>query len=135
MALSNRVRSVWTLSLRCSLPYLAVPAVLDERSACSIVPGRALCVPGRTKPLRGRPDCDIGLANIIRVHYHHLVTRLMTVTDLLQVVPTRLIQAVRNKLLRACCHQLVNNLLRADDIRLAGTTCCESVGLINLVTR
>ena len=43
---------------------------------------------------------------------YHLVTRLMTVTDLLQVVPTRLIPAVRNKLLRACCHQLVNNLLR-----------------------
>jgi hypothetical protein len=52
---------------------------------------------------------------------YHLVTRLMTVTDLLQVVPTRLIQAVRNKLLRACSHQLVtcrryqtcwNNLLR-----------------------
>ena len=35
---------------------------------------------------------------------YHLVTRLMTVTDLLQVVPTRLIQAVRNKLLRACSH-------------------------------
>jgi hypothetical protein len=67
---------------------------------------------------------------------YHLVTRLMTVTDLLQVVPTRLIQAVRNKLLRACCHQLANNLLRADgDIRFVGTTCCESVGLINLVTR
>ena len=48
---------------------------------------------------------------------YHLVTRLMTVTDLLQVVPTRLIQAVRNKLLRACCHQLVNNFLHADDIR------------------
>jgi hypothetical protein len=47
---------------------------------------------------------------------YHLVTRLMTVTDLLQVVPTRLIQAVRNKLPRACCHQLVNKLLRADDI-------------------
>ena len=49
---------------------------------------------------------------------YHLVTRLMTITDLLQVVQTRLIQAVRNKLLRACCHQLVNeqtcwnNLLR-----------------------
>ena len=44
----------------------------------------------------------------------HLVTR--TVTDLLQVVPTRLIQAVRNRLLRVCCHQLVNrNVLRADD--------------------
>ena len=52
---------------------------------------------------------------------YHLVTRLMTVTNLLQVVPTRLIQAVRNKLPRACCHQLVtcrqyqtcwNNLLR-----------------------
>jgi hypothetical protein len=41
---------------------------------------------------------------------------LMTVTDLLQVVPTSLIQAVRDKLLRACCHQLVNTLLRADDI-------------------
>jgi hypothetical protein len=66
---------------------------------------------------------------------YHLVTRLMTVTDLLQVVPTRLIKAVCNKLLRACCHQLVNNLLRADDIRLVETTCCESVGLINLVTR
>jgi hypothetical protein len=25
-------------------------------------------------------------------------------------------------------------LLRADDIRLVGTTCCESVGLIKLVT-
>ena len=46
-------------------PYLAVPAVLDERSACSIVPGRALCVPGRTNPLRGRPDCDIGLGKYI----------------------------------------------------------------------
>jgi hypothetical protein len=64
---------------------------------------------------------------------YHLVTRLMTVTDLQQVVPTRLIQAVRNKLLRACCHQLVNNLLRADDIRLLGTTCCESVGPAPLV--
>jgi hypothetical protein len=66
---------------------------------------------------------------------YHLFTRLMTVTDLLQVVPTRLTQAVRNKLLRACCHQLVNNLLRADDIKLVRTTSCESVGLINLVTR
>jgi hypothetical protein len=66
---------------------------------------------------------------------YHLVIGLMTVTDLLQVIPTRPIQAVCNKLLRACCHQLVNNLLRADDIRLVGTTCCESVGLINLVTR
>ena len=37
------------------------------------------------------------------------------VTDFLQVVPKRLIQSVRNKLLRACCHQLVNNLLRADE--------------------
>ena len=52
---------------------------------------------------------------------YHLVTRLMTVTDFLQVVPTRLVQAVRNKLLRACCHQLLtcrqyqicwNNLLQ-----------------------
>jgi predicted PolB exonuclease-like 3'-5' exonuclease len=50
--------------------------------------------------------------------------------NLLQVVPTRLIQAVRNKLLRTYCRQLiVNNVLRADDIRLVGTTCRESVGL------
>jgi hypothetical protein len=62
---------------------------------------------------------------------YHLVTRLMTVTDLLQVVAIRLTQAVRNKLLRACCHQLVDNLLRGDDIRLVETTCCESVDLIN----
>ena len=41
---------------------------------------------------------------------YHLVTRLMTVTDLLQVVPIRLIQAVRHKLLQACCHKLVNSL-------------------------
>ena len=43
-------------------------------------------------------------------------------TDLLQVVPTRLVQAVRNKLLRASCHHFVNNLLRADDIRLVETS-------------
>jgi hypothetical protein len=35
---------------------------------------------------------------------YHIVTRLMTITDLLQVIPTRLIQAVRNKLLPACSH-------------------------------
>jgi hypothetical protein len=35
----------------------------------------------------------------------------------------------------ACCRQRVNNLLRADDIRLVGTTCCESLGLINLGTK
>ena len=56
----------------------------------------------------------------------------MTVTDLLLVVPTRPLQAVRNKLLRA--ELVVINLLRADDIRLVGTTCCEFVGLIDLVT-
>jgi hypothetical protein len=52
---------------------------------------------------------------------YYLFTRFMTVTNLLQVVPTRLIQAVRNRLLRACCHQLVGNLFRADDFRLVGT--------------
>ena len=29
--------------------------------ACSIVPGLPDWVPGLTKPLTGRPDCDIGL--------------------------------------------------------------------------
>jgi hypothetical protein len=42
-------------------------------------------------------------------------------------------RAVRDTLLRACCRQLVDNLLRGDDIRLVGTTCRESVGLINVV--
>ena len=63
---------------------------------------------------------------------YHILTRLMTVRDLLQVVPTRLIQAVRNKLLRArvCCYQLVHNLLRADDIRLVGTDLLTSPTLL-----
>ena len=65
---------------------------------------------------------------------YHLVTRLMTVTDLLQVVPTRLIQAVRNKLLRACCHQLLtrreyqtcwDNLLRV---------CCPHQSRYKMIT-
>jgi hypothetical protein len=47
---------------------------------------------------------------------YSLVTRLMTVADLLQVVPTRLIQAVRNKLLRACCHQFVTRLLASSTL-------------------
>ena len=49
----------------------------------------------------------------------------MTGTGLLQVVPTRL----------SCYELVVNNLSRADDIRLVGTTSYQSVGLINLVTR
>ncbi len=51
-------------------------------------------------------------------------------TDVLQVVPARLKQAVRNKLQQACCHQLVNNgfqtishfLERLDASVLASTT-------------
>jgi hypothetical protein len=66
-----------------------------------------------------------------------LLQDFITVIDLFQVVPTRLIQAV---VIQAVCYEvvvikLVNILLRADDIRLVGTTCCESVGLINLVAR
>ncbi len=33
--------------------------------------------------------------------YYHLATRLMTATDLIQVVPTRLIQATRNMLMKS----------------------------------
>jgi hypothetical protein len=44
-----------------------------------------------------------------------VLTRLMTVTDLLQIVPTWLIQAVRNKLLRACCYNLVTRLMTVTD--------------------
>jgi hypothetical protein len=57
----------------------------------------------------------------------------VVVTSLEQVFPTWSIQAIPDKLLRACCHHLVNNFLRADDIGLVGTTCRESVGLINFV--
>jgi hypothetical protein len=67
------------------------------------------------------------------------LTRLVMVTDLLQVVPTRLIQAVCKKLLRACCHQLAYLTSYAQTISdlsgVLGTTCCESVDLINLVKR
>ncbi len=49
---------------------------------------------------------------------YHLVTRLITITDLLQVVPTRLIQDVRNKLLTSLlssiCQQLATLQTIAD---------------------
>jgi hypothetical protein len=57
------------------------------------------------------------------------------VTDLLQVVPTRLIRNKYKLFVTSCYESVVNNLSPAHDIRLVGTTCCESVGLINLVTR
>ncbi len=72
-----------------------------------------------------------GISYVSIFSCYHFVTRLMTATDLLQVVPTRLVQAVR---VTSCYELVVINLLRADDIRLVGKTCCESVGL-NLVTR
>ena len=72
-----------------------------------------------------------------RTRCYRLVIRLRLAINRLaiQVVRTRQIQDVRNKLQRACCHQFVNNLFRADGIRLVRTTCCELVGLIDLVTR
>ena len=54
-----------------------------------------------------------------RTSCYHLVTRLMTVTDLLQVVPLRLF-------VTSCYELVVINLLRSDDISLVGTTCCQS---------
>ena len=83
----------------------------------------ALLVPSCCDKSGTRPGC------------YHLVTRLMQQLDFLQVVSTRLIQAARYKFVLACCHQLVNNLLRADDYRLVGTTCFESVSLVNFVTK
>ena len=44
-----------------SILHLAVIAVLAVLIACSIVPGRPPCVPGRINPDNGRPDCDTGL--------------------------------------------------------------------------
>lgn len=44
--------------------HLAVEAVLGVLTACSMVPGLPLCVPGLIKPLTGRPDWDIGLWEI-----------------------------------------------------------------------
>jgi hypothetical protein len=58
----------------------------------------------------------------------------MTAIDLQQVVPTRLIQVVHNKLLRY--HQLGNNLLRADDNSdLLQQLVASLFFFINLVTR
>ena len=58
---------------------------------------------------------------------YHLVTRLMTVTDLLDVAPTRLLQTVRT-----CCYELVViNLLTTCYMQtIVGTTCCESADLL-----
>lgn len=36
--------------------HLAVEAVLGVLTACSMVPGLPLCVPGLIKPVTGRPD-------------------------------------------------------------------------------
>ena len=65
---------------------------------------------------------------------YQLVTRLMRIADLLQVCSNKLISSGRNKLLRACCHQAVNNLLRQTTTDLLGQTCSKSAILINLVT-
>lgn len=52
---SRTLRADWDVMGR------AVLAVRGVRNACSIVPGRADCVAGRTTPLRGRPLCVRGL--------------------------------------------------------------------------
>ena len=59
----------------------------------------------------------------------------MITTYYVQTIPDFLEQLVASLLASSTLLQDDNNLLRADDIRLVGTTCCESVGLINLVTR
>lgn len=50
--------------------YLAVCAVRGVLMACSIVPGRPLCVPGLTNPLTGRPAWDIGLEEKSALYYY-----------------------------------------------------------------
>jgi hypothetical protein len=54
---------------------------------------------------------------------YHFVTRLMTVTDFVQAVPTRLIQDVRNKLLQACCHQIITTCYTCRRYQ----TCCNNL--------
>jgi hypothetical protein len=66
---------------------------------------------------------------------YRLVTRLMTATDLLQVVPTRLIQAVRNKLLRACWHQLATRLLSSTDLLQVVPTICYRLAIQQFVNK
>ena len=120
------------LQTSCNKVVMCSPQLLQ---VCKQVVTRLLCV---------RPSCRAKSGTSC----YHLVTnntKLMTVNRLATSCSSNInIQAVRNKLLRACCHQLVNNLLRADDIKLMlraddikliGTTCCEPVGLINLVRR
>ena len=53
----------------------------------------------------------------------HFVTMLVTVTYLLQVVPTRLIQAVRNKfVLTTCCVQTILKLVEQLVARLLASS-------------
>ena len=49
-------------------------------------------------------------------------TRSINGTDVLHVVPTRLF--VTSCYVHACCHQVVNNLLCADDIKCHLLRCC-----------
>ena len=53
---------------------LAVWAVLGVRRAPSMVPGLPDCVPGLAKPVRGRPDWDIGLKCIKQFEPHRKKT-------------------------------------------------------------
>ena len=83
--------------------------VTDQRTSCNNVVVKPIFVVTSREQI------------VITLLQDHFVTRLMTVPDLLQVVPTRLMQAVRNKLLyelvvmnllTTCYVQTISNLLQ-----------------------
>jgi hypothetical protein len=99
-----------------------VSSLYTRKNAQGVTDLQTSCNKVGVKPISGcvRTACS---QLLWQVWNKLLSSRLMTVTDLLQVVP-----------IRTSCYALVAiNLLRAEDIRLVGTTCCEFVGLINLV--
>ncbi len=79
--------------------------------------------------------CSHCLFPVVVTSCYYLVARLITVTDLLQLIgPTRLKLALCNMLQQACCHQLVNNRFQSIShllLRLVASV----LTFINLVTR
>lgn len=61
--ISDKCTAVQSQAAPCiySCTYLAVIVFLGVMTACSIVLGLPLCVPGRTNPVTGRPDWERGL--------------------------------------------------------------------------
>jgi hypothetical protein len=90
-----------------------------------------ICRQVLTRLLSRYQDVRTACSQLLRQVWNKLLSPCCTVDDGNKLATScsnkTIVQAVRNKLLRACCHQLVR---RADYTTLVGTTCCRSVSLV-----